>query len=265
MYAEERRRKIAALAAVEGRVSVAALAEMYKVTPETIRRDLWQLDRDGAVKRVHGGAVATKSFQTREYSLDDRKNTQWDAKMAIAKAALTYISPKTESIFLDAGTTTQALASLLTERHFTNVRGSTSPLGVITNSLPNSLRLAATDHVDVQLLGGQVRVITQAVVGDVALRTLAVLRADIAFIGSNALTVDHGLSTADPQEAAVKRAMITNARKVVVLCDSTKFGRDFLVSFANITDIDVIVTDEAIPNGYARELRSRGVEVVIAS
>ncbi|MDU3111077.1 MAG: DeoR/GlpR family DNA-binding transcription regulator, partial [Corynebacterium sp.] len=114
-------------------------------------------------------------------------------------------------------------------------------------------------------LGGQVRVITQAVAGDTALRTLAVMRADVAFIGSNALTIDHGLSTADPQEAAVKRAMITNARKVIVMADSTKLGRDFLVSFAALEDIDVVITDSSAPEQFVNDLREQGVEVVVAS
>ena len=99
---------------------------------------------------------------------------------------------------------------------------------------------------------------------DAALRALALMRADVAFIGSNALTIDHGLSTADPQEAAVKRTMITNARKVVVMCDSTKLGRDFLVSFAALDDIDVVITDPSAPQAFIDELRDHDVKVIVA-
>ena len=109
------------------------------------------------------------------------------------------------------------------------------------------------------------RGITQAVVGNAALRTLALMRAEVAFIGTNALTVDHGLSTADSQEAAIKSAMITNARKVVVLCDSTKMGTDYLVSFGSVDDIDVIITDANAPESFVKALRDRNVEVIIAS
>ncbi|MEJ5919683.1 MULTISPECIES: DeoR/GlpR family DNA-binding transcription regulator [unclassified Corynebacterium] len=258
MYAEERRRKIAALTAVEGRVTVADLALSFDVTAETIRRDLAQLDAEGAVHRVHGGAVATKSFQTLEVSVDARKNAQRDAKQSIARAAVDFLPHSGGGVFLDAGTTTEALAELMA--HAPDER----QWSVVTNSLPNALTLAAANFIELQLLGGQVRVITQAVVGDAALRTLALMRADVAFIGSNALTVDHGLSTADPQEAAVKRAMITNARKVVVMCDSTKLGRDFLVSFAGLDDIDVVITDDSAPEAFVQNLRDHGVEVVIA-
>ncbi len=91
------------------------------------------------------------------------------------------------------------------------------------------------------------------------------MRAEVAFIGTNALTVDHGLSTADSQEAAIKSAMITNARKVVVLCDSTKMGTDYLVSFGSVDDIDVIITDANAPESFVKALRDRNVEVIIAS
>nr|WP_120492406.1 DeoR/GlpR family DNA-binding transcription regulator [Corynebacterium lactis] len=259
MYAEERRRKIASLTAVEGRVTVADLAVAFDVTAETIRRDLAQLDAEGAVHRVHGGAVATRSFQTVEFTVAARKNAQKDAKLSIARAAAEFLPDNGGGVFLDAGTTTEALADLMV--HAPDNRRWT----VVTNSLPNAMALAASNRIELQLLGGQVRVITQAVVGDAALRTLAVMRADVAFIGSNALTIDHGLSTADPQEAAVKRAMITNARKVVVMADSTKLGRDFLVSFASLDDIDVVITDESAPEQFVEDLKEHGVEVVVAS
>lgn len=258
MYAEERRRKIASLTAVEGRVMVAELAETFEVTAETIRRDLKELAEEGAVNRVHGGAVAAKAFQTLEVSVADRENAQRDAKRLIARAAVAFLPESGCGIFLDGGTTTEALAKLMAanpnHRHWS----------VVTNSLPSALTLAANPYMELQLLGGSVRAITQAVVGDQALRTLALMRADVAFIGSNAVTIDHGLSTADPQEAAVKRAMIANARRVVVLCDSTKLGRDYLVSFASLEDIDVVITDDSAPRAFIDELGENGVEVVIA-
>ena len=108
------------------------------------------------------------------------------------------------------------------------------------------------------------RAITQAVVGSTALRTLALMRADVAFVGTNALTIDHGLSTADAKEAAIKSTFITNSNKVVVLCDSSKLGNDYLVSFGSISDIDVVVTDADAPAHYLNQLRERDVTVVVA-
>ena len=259
MYAEERRRQIASLTAVEGRVNVTELADKFDVTAETIRRDLAVLHNEGIIHRVHGGAVASQTFQTAEFPLDTRSRSASDAKSAIAQEAMQYLpSHEGAAIFLDAGTTTQSVAELIARQSHASQRS------IVTNSLPIALDLSTAGLQDVQLLGGTVRAITQAVVGDTALRTLALLRADVAFIGTNALTVDHGLSTADAQEAAVKAAMVTNARKVVVLCDSTKLGNDYLVSFAGLDEIDVLISDSEAPKLFVEQLTERGVEVVLA-
>lgn len=260
MYAEERQRQIASLTAIEGRVSVAELAGRFNVTAETIRRDLSALHSEGVLQRVHGGAVANQAFRTAEYPVDTRSRSAPVAKSAIAQAALAFLPDKPGGeIFLDSGTTTADFAALL---------GSHPPArqcAIITNSLPIALDLSAAGLPDVQLLGGNVRAISQAVVGTTALRTLALLQAEVAFIGTNAVSVQHGLSTADAQEAAVKSAMVTNARKVVVLCDSTKLGNDYMVSFAPLGTVDVLITDADAPRAFVDELEQQGVEVVLAT
>ena len=259
MYAEERRRQIAAITAVEGRVHVTELATKFHVTAETIRRDLAVLNGEGMVQRGHGGAVASQSFLTTEVPLDTRFRAAAGAKTAIARAALKFLpSQAGGGIFLDSGTTINALANLIASQP----EAPTWP--VVTNSLPTALDLSNAGLSHVQLLGGTVRAITQAVVGDTALRTLALMRADVAFIGTNALTVDHGLSTADAQEAAVKSSMVTNARKVVVLCDSTKLGNDYLVSFAPLDAVDAVVTDLGAPQSLVTALTERGIHVELA-
>ncbi|WJZ02888.1 DeoR/GlpR family DNA-binding transcription regulator [Corynebacterium freiburgense] len=258
MYAEERRRQIASLTAVEGRVNVTELAARFDVTAETIRRDLAVLDSEGSVHRVHGGAVASQNFQTTEFTVDARAKSASTAKSAIARAALEFLPEPQGGMFLDAGTTLAALAELIADRP------NAKQWSIVTNCLPIAMQLASSGLEEVQLLGGSVRAITQAVVGDTALRTLALMRADVAFIGTNALTLDHGLSTADSQEAAVKRAMITNANKVIVLCDSTKMGCDYLVSFAGVDDIDVVITDAGAPESFVNSLRDREIQVVLA-
>ncbi len=257
MYAEERRRQIAALTAVEGRVSVTALAVRFDVTAETIRRDLAVLNDEGIVHRIHGGAVASQAFLTAEMPLDARYRAAAGAKSAIARAALDYLPGEAgNGIFLDSGTTIGTLAALLGESEAARA------WPIVTNSLPVALELAGDGLTNVQLLGGTVRALSQAVVGDTALRALALMTADVAYIGTNALTVDHGLSTADAQEAAVKAAMVTNADRVVVLCDSSKLGNDYLVSFATLDDIDVVITDTGAPEAILTEFENHGIEVV---
>ena len=114
----------------------------------------------------------------------------------------------------------------------------------------------------VRVLGGQVRGITQAAVGPEALAALAATRVDVAVIGTNGLTSEHGLSTPDPDEAAVKRAMIGAARRVVALADATKLGQEHLVSFADLADVDLLVTDSPPPASIAAHLATLGTEVI---
>ena len=158
-------------------------------------------------------------------------------------------------MLLDAGTTTSRIAATLP---------SDRELTVVTNSVPIAARLAGMPSVSLQLLGGRVRGLTQAAVGEQVLRVLDTLRVDIAFIGTNGISVRHGLSTPDSDEAAVKRAMIASANYVVVVADSSKVGREDFVSFAPLSSVDTLVTDSEISGAYRAQLTEQGVEVVIA-
>ena len=157
-------------------------------------------------------------------------------------------------MLLDAGTTTARIAALLPADR---------ELVVVTNSVPIAARLAAMPSVSLQLLGGRVRGLTQAAVGEQALRVLDTLRVDIAFIGTNGISVRHGLSTPDSDEAAVKRAMVVRANYVVVAADSSKVGREEFVSFAPISSVDTLITDPEINDADRRQFTAQGVEVVV--
>lgn len=255
MYAEERHHAIATLVDQRGRVSVTELADLYDVTTETVRRDLAVLERMGLVRRVHGGAVPATALTAREPATGERESTRTDEKDRIAKAALDHVPGAGGSVVLDAGTTTGRLAALLP----TDIE-----LTVVTNSVPIAARVSTLGGVRLHLLGGRVRGLTQAAVGDDTLRMLGVLRADVAFIGTNALSVGHGLSTPDSEEAAVKRAMLDSAQHVVVVADSSKIGREHMISFGRIEQIDVLVTDSGIQDAPRAELVEQGVEVVVA-
>jgi DeoR family fructose operon transcriptional repressor len=255
MYAEERQQAIAALVISKGRASVAELAEAYDVTTETVRRDLAALDRAGVVRRVHGGAVPARALHLVEPEFGERESTRADYKDAIAAAATEFFPLTGGSVLLDAGTTTARIAAVLpTDRQ----------LNVVTNSVPIAARLAAINSISLQLLGGRVRGVTQAAVGEQALRVLDTLRVDIAFIGTNAISVRHGLSTPDGDEAAVKRAMVQCANYVVVAADSSKVGREDFVSFAPISSVDTLITDTEISADDHRALTESGVEVICA-
>ena len=255
MYAEERQQAIASLVMSRGRASVAELAQTYDVTTETVRRDLTALDRAGVLRRVHGGAVPARALHVVEPGVMEREATRADYKDAIARAALEFLPVGGGSVLFDAGTTTGRVAALLP---------SDRELVAVTNSVPIAARLAAMPGVSLQLIGGRVRGLTQAAVGEPALRVLDALRVDVAFIGTNAISVGHGLSTPDSEEAAVKRAMVRAANFVVVVADSSKLGREELMSFAPIDRVDMLVTDAEIADADRGRLADSGVEVVVA-
>jgi DeoR family transcriptional regulator, fructose operon transcriptional repressor len=255
VYPEERQQAIAALVISRGRASVADLAAAYEVTTETVRRDLAILDRAGILRRVHGGAVPARTLRVVEPGVVDRDTNRADYKHAIADAAVDYLPVNGGSVLIDAGTTTGRIAAVLpTDRD----------LVVVTNSVPVASRLATVPTVSLHLLGGRVRGLTQAAVGEPALRVLETLRVDVAFIGTNGISVNHGLSTPNSEEAAVKRAMVRSASYVIVVADSTKVGSESLISFAPIDRVDVLITDSQLSEADHEELAAAGVEVVIA-
>lgn len=256
MYAEERHRTIVNLALRYDRVSVADLAERFEVTTETIRRDLDVLDKRGILRRVHGGAVVAENVALVETALTDREPAFVAQKTRIAQAALAYLPPAGSTVLFDAGTSVARLA------------GAVPPgsLGtVVTNSVPVAAQLAMTNGgTQVHLLGGRVRGLTQATVGGETVAALGRLRCDVAFVGTNGVSLAHGFSTPDPDEAAVKEAMVDSARKVIVLADSSKIGVELLVTFAPIAAVDVLVTDSGISPRDRSELAATGLEVVVA-
>jgi DeoR family transcriptional regulator, fructose operon transcriptional repressor len=255
MYAEERQQAIASLVISQGRASVTELAQAYDVTTETVRRDLAALDKAGVLRRVHGGAVPVRALHLVEAGVGERETTRAEYKDAIAAAATEFFPLGGGSVLVDAGTTTARIAALVPADR---------ELVVVTNSVPIAARLAAMPSVSLQLLGGRVRGLTQAAVGEQTLRVLDTLRVDIAFIGTNAISVRHGLSTPDSDEAAVKRAMVKAANYVVVAADSSKVGREDFVSFATIDSVDTLITDSQISGADREQLTESGVEVVVA-
>ncbi|HEX9834364.1 MAG TPA: DeoR/GlpR family DNA-binding transcription regulator, partial [Mycobacterium sp.] len=207
------------------------------------------------LRRVHGGAVPVRALHLVEAGVGERESTRAEHKDAIAAAAVELLPPSGATILLDAGTTTARIAAHLpTDRE----------LVVVTNSVPVAARVASMPSVSLQLLGGRVRGITQAAVGEQALRVLDTLRVDMAFIGTNGISVRHGLSTPDSDEAAVKRAMVGSANYVVAVADSSKIGREDFVSFTPLSSVDTLITDSEITDADRSQFTEQGVEVVVA-
>lgn len=256
MYAEERQEAIAELIARRGRAAVTMLADMFSVTPETVRRDLDRLERRGLVRRVHGGAVPAGVLTVLETGVAaDREQERTAAKDRIAAAAADLLPGAGGSIALDAGTTTSRLLGHLARD---------GDLTVVTNAVPIAARLATHPGVHLHVVGGRVRGSTQAAVGPVATAMLERMHTDVAFLGTNGLTATFGASTPDGEEAATKRALAAVGQQVVVLADATKLGREHFHQFAPIEAIDILITDRDAPSHIVADLEDTGVKVVLA-
>jgi DeoR family fructose operon transcriptional repressor len=255
LYAEERQLAIAKLVSDAGRVSVADIAERFEVTTETVRRDLSALERAGLVRRVHGGAVPPGAIAALEPGVGERDRANTTQKHLIAQAALALLPPPGATVLIDAGTTTSRLARALPADH---------RLTVITHSVPVAARLAGSPQIDLHLLPGRVRPTTQAAVGADTVTALSRLRADTCFLATNGFSLAHGLSTPDSEEAAVKRAMVGAARQVICVADASKLGVETTNRFADLAEVDVLVTDSAIGDDMRMALGAAGIEVVVA-
>lgn len=254
MYAAERQRLITERARTQGRVEVAALAADLQVTPETIRRDLSVLVRGGLLHRAHGGAIPVQKLVGFEPDIGARAGMMAEQKRRIAAAALAEV-PDAGTIFVEAGSTPYALAEQLpTDRALT----------VVTTGLPIALLLAGRPALTVLMVGGRIRGRTLAAVDDWALRDLAGVHVDVAFLGTNGVCAEGGLTTPDVGEAAVKRTALSIGCRTVLLADHSKVGIVSLCRYGGLADLDVFVTDTGVRSDAARQLADAGLEVVRA-
>ena len=210
MYAEERQRAVAERVRREGRIEVAQLVTEFAVTGETVRRDLVALERQGVLTRTHGGAISVERLGF-EPDTPVRAAVMREEKERIVTRAIEHL-PDEGAVLIDAGTTT----GLLAERLPTGRR-----LTVVTGSMQVINALVSRPDVTVMMVGGRMRPVSHCAVDAWALRALADIRVDVAFMATNGVTAEHGLTTSDQAEASVKSAMIRCARRVVLLADRT--------------------------------------------
>lgn len=234
MLATERRFKILALLKEKQVISVTDLCELLEASEATIRRDLTVLEHEGKIERTHGGAMPSDVKYTYEERMHQKAVMNVDAKNQIAARAFEELE-ENDTIVLDAGTTTMALASLIGH---SRIR-----LTVITNSTVVFSEIANNPNVEGIIIGGKVRNTTLASVGSMAIEMMKRFRVDKAFCGVNGITIDAGLTTADTEEAAIKHAMLTIARKRYLLADHSKFNKVFMSKIAPLSMIDTIITD----------------------
>lgn len=253
MYAQERQQSILATARDHGRVEVGALAETLGVTVETVRRDLTALERLGVLRRVHGGALPVERLSL-EPTLESRQSHYTDRKRRIGERAAAEVQDGF-TVLLDSGTTTLAVADALP---------GDLQLTVVTNSVNIAARLAERPKTELLVLGGRLRQRTGAAVGAWLQAALADVWVDVAFLGTNGFTLQHGLTTPDQAEAGAKRAMAASARRLVCVSDSSKAGQVHLHRFAETSQIAMLVTDDDLDSDTVEDYDTQGVEVVQA-
>ena len=248
-YADQRKNHILDRLLSNGRVDATEVADSLGVTGETIRKDLIALERQGILRRVHGGAVPVQSLAF-EPGVETRTEYSTE-KTRIAQAALAHL-PNEGSVLIDAGSTTAKLVEMFPGDH---------ELTVYTNTIPLAISLLTRPRLTVFTLGGRLRNKTFAEVGDWTVRALAEINVDVAFLGTNGISMARGLTTPDPAEAAVKRLMLGCAAKRVLLADHSKFGVVKGTKHGDLDDIDVLISDAGLTDDQYTQLRTAGIDV----
>ncbi|HLV85946.1 MAG TPA: transcriptional repressor AgaR [Candidatus Sulfotelmatobacter sp.] len=252
MLNEERRRAILDLLSQQGRVLVTDLSRQFETSQVTIRKDLEILHSHGLIHRTHGGALPVRDGALEDPTLREKEKLHRQQKLHIAESAASRVK-EGQVLILDSGTTTTAIARAL--RNFQN-------LTIITNAVNIAAELAGTS-VEVILTGGTLRKNSFSLVGPIAEETLHRLTADLLFLGVDGFDVQYGLSTPNLLESKVNRVMVEVAKRVIAVCDSSKFGRRSLSLISPTSTVHEVITDRGAPKSDLRALKQAGIEVTL--
>lgn len=248
MFTQERYSKIIQSINLTGMVSVSDLVKKLKTSESTIRRDLTVLDKQGLIKKVHGGAVSVDNESSKnDHKIEMRKCINNDEKTKIAHYAANLVKDG-DIIYIDAGTTTERMIDFLNAKDVT----------VVTNGIRQAQKLIAKG-IRTFILGGEIKCITEAVVGDKAIEELKKFNFSKGFFGVNGVTNDNGYTTPDINEAMVKKAAMESCVKTFILADESKIEKTSFVTFAEI-DKAVLITNIIDDNNIKYDTRVIEVE-----
>lgn len=235
MLTPERHNKIMQMLREQQTITVQELTVQLACSESTIRRDLNDLDSQGILKKIHGGATLLEGGGIRdEYDVQLKYTLHTEEKKRIAKMAALMIRDS-DFVYLDAGTTTECLVDYLTCRNAV----------FVTNGLQIARRLSSLGHI-VYLPAGRVKSVTDAIIGGRAIESIACYNFTVGFFGVNGITVENGYTTPDEEEARIKKAAMSRCRRRIVLADPSKFGNLTAVSFASLDEADIFTT--ALPD-----------------
>lgn len=247
----ERQDEIHFLLQEHGNLTVIELAQRFKVSEMTIRRDLKNLAALGLIQREHGRAIYPPITPMDTLLMMSMGEAERE-KAKIGQLAASLVN-KEDSIILDAGTTTLAVAHALHTK-----------CTVITNSIPIASVLGNREQITVHMTGGEVRTNTFALVGPMARSFLKGLNADKLFLGATGVNIERGLSTTNMLESEVKQAMLNVAKEVILVAHSAKIGQVCFHTFALWDSVHTLVTDSGLSNANMEALNSQGVKVLLA-
>ncbi len=253
LFAEVRKQRIVEMVNGNGRVTVAELCREFNVSSATIRNDLRELEEAGALKRTHGGAI-NKRRVSYELNTYEKEVQNVEKKRAIAYAAVGHVHPG-DSIAIDTGTTTFEFAKLLDE---------IQNLTVVTNDLQIAAYLERNTNAYIIMAGGAVRRHFHCTAGEAAIDTVKNLHVDKVFIAANGVHIKKGLTTPNMDMASFKTQLIECADEVFALTDSSKFNTSAFISFAPLSSVDVLITDDEADPMFLKEVKAAGVDVICA-
>lgn len=253
MFAEERRKEIILLLKKEKRASVNELSKKFDVSRATIRRDLSELEKNGFIRRTHGGAILSGSSKL-EPSFKEKEDKLASEKEAIGKKAASIIK-NGDTIFIDAGTTTRYIIDNLKNK---------KDLTIVTHALHIINKINEIDlDCELVVIGGNFKWSTEAMIGPMAEDYLKKLRVDKSFIGSNGFTLDSAATTPDLREAKIKEIAIENAGENFLLFDQSKWEEIYFYKFAEFNQINFIITD-SIEANKEKVLKEENIEVILS-
>jgi DeoR family transcriptional regulator, glycerol-3-phosphate regulon repressor len=247
----KRHQEIIDIVKTQGYVSTDDLVERFNVSPQTIRRDLNELAAENKIRRHHGGATIPSSSVNTSYTT--RKVMQLVEKDRIAEAMAEHI-PDGATLFIDIGTTPEAVARALLNHN---------DLRIVTNNLNVASVLTGKDDFRVILAGGEVRNRDGGIVGEATLDFISQFRLDFGIMGISGIDLDGSLLDFDYHEVRVKQAIIENSRCVMLGADHTKFGRNAMVNLGDISQIDMLFTDEYPPESLAKLITEHEIHMEV--
>jgi DeoR family transcriptional regulator, galactitol utilization operon repressor len=242
----DRERQILAFLAEEGTLSVSRLSDVLNVSAVTIRTDLKNLEGLGYLERTHGGA--TPSFHT---NILERLNERSVEKSRIAKAAAAMVRDG-DRIMIEAGTTTAMIMKQLSGKR---------DLHIVTNSTLVLTWARSLPSVSLTVVGGEYRRLTESMVGPLALEAIRRFNVRLAFVGTDGLSAERGMTTHLAEGAEIVKAMVARAETSVLLADSSKYGRSGFVSVLPLSGVDIMIIDDGLTEPAAEELRAASVDL----